>query len=233
MDKRRIKAVLFVVVFLLVMAVAVNLLVDMQNAREDVNVGDFAPSIVTPPVQTQDVYAPAATVAPTAQPVATPVPTAEIIVVPTPSPTPVPTPTPAPTPTPIPVGESIGSGVFMSDTGVPMNIRAVWNASIEDAEHVKVTVEVWLDSYQINLIQVNNAVNVSVGDVYKSAGAPAIEWDKNEQIQTLMATTEHILYLPQGNADNFSVAVEYHFGGTYSKKELPVIECGGSIMLAR
>ena len=53
------------------------------------------------------------------------------------------------------------------------------------------------------------------------------------QIDTLMATTEHMLYLPQGSSDSFPVAVEYHFGGTYSKKELPVIECGGSIQLAR
>ena len=72
-----------------------------------------------------------------------------------------------------------------------------------------------------------------MGDVYKSANAPAIEWDKNEQIQTHMSTTEHILYLPQGSADSFPLAVEYHFGGTYSKKELPVIECGGSITLQR
>ena len=51
MDMRRLKAVLFIVVFLLVMAVAVNLLVDMQNTREEVNVSNNAPSIVTPPVE--------------------------------------------------------------------------------------------------------------------------------------------------------------------------------------
>lgn len=240
MDFRRVKAVLFVVVFLLVMAVAVNLLVDMQNTRKEINVGINAPAQVTPPVQTQDVYVtepPVATPAPT--PVPTPAPTEQPVVIPTPEPTeivvatPAPTPTPVPTPTPIPVGQMIASGSFRSDTGVPMNIRADYTAVIEDAEHVKVNVQVYLESYQINLIAVDRAVNVSVGDVYVSSGAPAVEWDQNIQIDTLMASTEHILYLPQGTSDSFPVAVEYHFGGTYSKKELPVIECGGSIALSR
>lgn len=240
MDLRRLKAVLFIIVFLLVMAVAVNLLVDMQNTRKEIDVGSNAPAIVTPPVGAETpipVEVPVASPAPTFAP--TPVPT-EIVVdtpvstpEPTPEPTFAPTPTPVPTPTPIPVGEIIGSGSFASDTGVPMNIRAVWKAAVEDADHVKVTVQVWLDSYQINLIEVNNAVNVSVGEVYRSTGAPAIEWDQNVQIETLLGTTEHVLFLPQGTTDNFPLAVEYHFGGTYSKKELPVIECGGYITLAR
>lgn len=240
MDFRRIKAVLFVVVFLLVMAVAVNLLVDMQNVRQEVNVGINAPAPVTPPVQQSaqpsevpvQTAPPAPVSTPTPQPVATPEPT-EVLVATAP-PTPAPTPTPVPTPTPIPVGEMIGSGSFRSDTGVPMNIRADWMAVIEDAEHVKVTVQVYLESYQINLIAVDRAVNVSVGDVYVTSGAPAVEWDQNVQIDTLMATTEHLLYMPSGSGeDRFPVAVEYHFGGTYSKKELPVIECGGSITLDR
>ena len=238
MDFRRIKAVLFVVVFLLVMAVAVNLLVDMQNTRKEINVGINAPAQATPPVQTQDVYTGEQPVS-TAAPALTPAPTEQPVIIPTPQPTeivvatPEPTPSPVPTPTPIPVGQMIGSGSFRSETGVPMNIRADWSAVIEDAERVKVTVQVYLESYQINLIAVDRAVNVSVGDAYVSSGAPAVEWDQNVQIDTLMATTEHMLYLPQGSSDSFPVAVEYHFGGTYSKKELPVIECGGSIQLAR
>ncbi len=238
MDFRRIKAVLFVVVFLLVMAVAVNLLVDMQNIRQEVNVSNNAPTHVTPPVDMTVQPLPVESPAPTAEIIVTmaPVPTPEPtdVLVATAPPTPVPTPTPEPTPTPIPVGERIGSGSFRSETGVPMNIRADWTAVIEDAEHVKVTVQVYLESYQINLIAVDRAVNVSVGDVYVSAGAPAVEWDQNVQIDTLMASTEHLLYLPAGSgAANFPVAVEYHFGGTYSKKELPVIECGGYIQLSR
>ena len=238
MDIRRIKAVLFVVVFLLVMAVAVNLLVDMQSTRKEVDVSNNAPAPVTPPVVVSDVpvqvQTPVPTVAPTQAPVPTPAPTDVLVATAPPTPTPSPTPTPEPTPTPIPVGEVIGGGSFRSDTGVPMNVRADWTATVEDAEHVKVTVQVYLESYQINLIAVDRAVNVSVGDVYVTAGAPAIEWDQNVQIDTLMATTEHVLYMPSGSgSDNFPVAVEYHFGGTYSKKELPVIECGGSIQLSR
>ena len=238
MDIRRIKAVLFVVVFLLVMAVAVNLLVDMQNTRKEVNVSDNAPSIVTPPVEMTVEPAPVQTAAPAPAPTLAPVPTPEptdvLVATAPPTPEPTPTPTPVPTPTPIPVGETIGKGSFRSDTGVPMNIRADWTAVIEDAEHVKVMVDVYLESYQINLIAVDRAVNVSVGDVYVTSGAPAVEWDQNVQIDTLMASTEHLLYMPSGvGEDTFPVAVEYHFGGTYSGKSLPTVTCGGEITLKR
>ena len=43
----------------------------------------------------------------------------------------------------------------------------------------------------------------------------------------------HTLSLPAGSSDSFPVAVQYQFGGTYSKVELPVIECGGTIELSR
>ena len=39
--------------------------------------------------------------------------------------------------------------------------------------------------------------------------------------------------LSDGQSASFPVQVEYYFGGTYMKKELPVIECGGSITLER
>ena len=39
--------------------------------------------------------------------------------------------------------------------------------------------------------------------------------------------------IPSGSSASFPLAAQYQFGGTYSKVELPVIECGGTIELSR
>ena len=175
----------------------------------------------------------------------TPIPTPSPTPSPTPTPTPTPSPTPTPTPTPIPTattepvqpvipqGEVIGSGSFTSDTGTPLNLRADWTATVLDSERVEVTVNVYLVSYQIEVRELYNAVNVSVGDQYASADSPAIKWENNTRLETLLASTVHTLSLPSGSSASFPLAAQYQFGGTYSKVELPVIECGGTIELSR
>ena len=232
MDKRRIKAVIFILLFLLVMAVAVNLLLDMEKDKREVV---HLPGESAAPAPTE---APAPTPVP-ATPAPTPVPT------PTPEPTrdpyidtpatPVPTlqPLPTPTGTPTPEGEELGTGTFRSETGVGLNVRAEWTANVMDAKHVRVTMQIWLDSYSLHLIQVNNCVNVSVGESYVTANAPAVDIDDNGAHQTLLATTEHVVNLADGESRSFPVQVEYQFGGTYQQQELPVIECGGAIELKR
>lgn len=232
MDKRRIKAVIFILLFLLVMAVAVNLLLDMEKDKREVV---HLPGESAAPAPTE---APAPTPAP-ATPAPTPAPT------PTPEPTrdpyidtpatPVPTlqPLPTPTGTPTPEGEELGTGTFRSETGVGLNVRAEWTANVMDAKHVRVTMQIWLDSYSLHLIQVNNCVNVSVGESYVTANAPAVDIDDNSAHQTLLATTEHVVNLADGESRSFPVQVEYQFGGTYQQQELPVIECGGAIELKR
>ena len=233
MSKGRIKAVLFIIVFLLVIAVAVNLLMDMQSERkaDATPTDDPYASVETQPsvIETaQPTPAIAPSTAPTATPApATPVPTA------TPTPTPVPTATPEPVQPVIPQGEVIGSGSFTSDTGTPLNLRADWTATVLDAERVEVTVNVYLVSYQIEVRELYNAVNVSVGDQYASADSPAIKWENNTKLETLLASTVHTLSLPSGSSASFPLAAQYQFGGTYSKVDLPVIECGGTIELSR
>ena len=194
MNKGRIKAVLFLVVFLLVMAVAVNLLLDMDRERREV------------------VHLPVDTPAATATPVETPAPVE---------------------PEPVPVGQELGSGRFTSETGVAMNVRAEWTANVLDANRVQVTVQVWLDSYSLQITEARSSLNVSVGDSYKTADTPTANYEDNTRHETLLATTEHTLNLSDGQSGSFPVQVEYYFGGTYMKKDLPVIECGGSITLER
>ena len=123
MRKGKIKALLFIIVFLLVMATAIALLLDMEREKKEVQELGYDPYAATP-VPT---LAPTVTPMPVSTIMPTPVPPTPV---PTPPPTPVPTPTPAPTPTPVPVGQVIGSGSFRSETGVPLNVRAGRTGSI-------------------------------------------------------------------------------------------------------
>ena len=232
MDKRRIKAVIFILLFLLVMAVAVNLLLDMEKDKREV-VQLPGESAAPAPTEAPAPTPVPATPAPTPAPTPTPEPTRDPYID-TPA-TPVPTlqPLPTPTGTPTPEGEELGTGTFRSETGVGLNVRAEWTANVMDAKHVRVTMQIWLDSYSLHLIQVNNCVNVSVGESYVTANAPAVDIDDNSAHQTLLATTEHVINLSDGESRSFPVQVEYQFGGTYQQQELPVIECGGAIELKR
>ena len=232
MNKGRIKAVLFLVVFLLVMAVAVNLLLDMdRERREVVHLPVDTPAATETPARTP---APAETPAPVLTPAPTPVPTPAPTPVPTPDPyLNAPSPTPEATPVPVPVGQELGSGRFTSETGVGMNVRAEWKANVLDESRVQVTVQVYLDSYSLQITETRNSLNVSVGDSYKTADTPTVNLEDNAKHETLLAVTEHTVDLSDGQSASFPVQVEYYFGGTYMKKELPVIECGGSITLER
>ena len=238
MARGKIKAVLFIIVFVLAVAIGCNALMDLSTGKEPEVTAD--PFLGTPspdlpltsaaPLETAVPTAtpiPVQTVAPTVAP--TPVPT----IAPTPVPVPTMEPTPVPTPTPAPVGQVLDSGSFRSQTGLPIDIRADWVATVLDSDRVQVQVTVVLESYALQIAEAYKAVNVSVGDQYASCNAPAVDYDGSAKLETVLGTTSHTLYLAQGMSDSFPLAVEYHFGGVYSGEELPVIECGGSIALSR
>ena len=207
MRKGKIKALLFIIVFLLVMATAIALLLDMEREKKEVQELGYDPYAATP--------------VPTLAPTVTPMPVSTIM------PTPVP-------PTPVPVGQVIGSGSFRSETGVPLNVRADWTAGILDANTVGVKVDVYLESYSLQIIASHNAVNISVGDNYQSSDTPDVNIDDNSTLHsTLIATTMHTIPLSGGEARSFPMQVQYLFRGTYFKQEIDTIECGGAIQLAR
>ena len=232
MARGKIKAVLFIIVFVLAVAIGCNALIDLsENKAPEVTADPF---LTTPsPDAGQSGSLPLETAVPTATPipVQTPAPTPAPTAAPTP--VPVPTATPAPTPTLAPVGQVLDSGSVRSQTGLPIDIRADWVATVLDSDRVQVQVTVVLESYALQIAESYNAVNVSVGDQYASCNSPAVDYDGSAKLETVLGTTSHTLYLAQGTSDSFPLAVEYHFGGTYSGEELPVIECGGSIVLSR
>lgn len=228
MNKGRIKAVVLIIVFLLVVAVICSWLTgtdkkDEQPADNTNPPEESSNVIVIDPNSTQST-APATTPAPT------PVPT------PTPTPAPTPTPTPAPTPTPTPTpayGDNLGSGTFKSDTGVPINLKADWSAKTISASQVEVTVKVSVDSYAIHLQAVPYAVKLSVNGEYVTMDAPAVDYDGSAATNTVFGTKTFTVSLSEGSSANIPVAIEWHFGGTYGGQEIDVIECGGTISVSR
>lgn len=221
--KNKITAILFIVVFLLIVAVVFTFFSGLDKKPEE------TPSV--PSAEPSDViidYSPEPS-----QPVQTAAPSA-------PAETPVVTPPPTPTPTPsaepsVPAsyGMELGSGSFKSDTGAKLDIHAEWSAKTISSTQVEVTVKVMLDSYSLHLQGVANSVNINLGGQYVSLDAPAVEYDGSEKLTTELASKTFTVDLAEGQSDNLSLAVEWHFGGSYGNMELPVLECGGTVSLAR
>lgn len=228
MNKGRIKAVLLIIVFLLVVALICSWLTNTDKTEEQPAENTNPPEessnvIVIDPNGTQST-APANTPAPAATPAPTPTPT------PAPTPTPVPTPTPTPTPQ---YGDSLGSGSFKSDTGLPINLRADWSVKTVSASQVEVTIKVSVDSYAIHLQAVPYAVKLNVNGEYVSMDAPAVDYDGSAATNTVFGSKTFTVNLSEGSSANIPVAIEWHFGGTYGGEQLDVLECGGTISVSR
>lgn len=250
--KNRISAILFIIVFLLVVAIVVLFLLGIdKNKAEQLPVieqtdplpvetpganiiigGDPAVPAVT---YTPDTSLPGAVStqapAPTAAPVSTPAPT--------PAPTPVPTaaPTTAPTAAPTFSPRDLKSGTFKSDTKTWLNIHADWTARAVSPTKVEVTVTVYCDSYSLYTSRLANSVHIMVDGQYQSFASPAIEIDENNLTHTELASHTFTIDLAEGESRSFDVNVEWGYGGEYGSPEgrvqLDSLECGGNITLSR
>jgi len=227
MNKRKVLTMLFIVVFLLIVAVICTWLVSSDAAKDD----DSEPAVElpTPPVATEVPVTPAPTAAPvvTQAPAATPAPT------PVPTPTPTPTPTPAPTPTPEPAGTLISSGSFKSDTGVNLNLKVDWQARAISDSQVEITVTVSADSYALHMKGIPGSIMLSVGDQYAVIDSKDVTYDGNALLNTVFGSKTFTVNLASGSEASYALQAEWHFGGSYQKKALDVIECGGTFDVIR
>lgn len=231
--KNKLVAVLFIIVFVLLIVVVCSLLNDDSDISD---VGD---------VRLPDL---SATSEPAAEPsavVATPTPVPA-----TPEPTPELTPEPAPTPDaalpspgvdetlPSPevntsvAGESLGSGSFKSESPVPLNIIARWEAKSVDSSKVSVTVTVSTESYSLQLMA-TKTLHMSLNGEYVTVDVPAVDYDGKEMTENTLGSYTFELDLPAGSSNSYTLAVEWQFGGVYFNQPIDVLECGGTISLAR
>lgn len=252
----RIKVTLFIVLFLLLAAMAVYIL--MGDSERDY----YNPNPIFQTAQTEAPSYTAAPVFPSAEPVQpqlfntpeatspvqpfapAPAPDAVLPAAPTAVPAPTflpiatPAPTPVPTATPQPAGMPLGSGSLASDSGTSLNIRADWSAVTADAGNAEVTVIVYAEHYSLyyNSFQ---SLFVSLGDRSQSLYANEIMTDSNEHQLTELGRTSFTVPLSQGEESMFPLNVEWRYNGVYGKDangvaiELPVISCDGLITLRR
>lgn len=231
--KGRIVAVLFIVVFVLLIAVVFSLLND-SSSTEDISSfriqsqqtdGGIVSQIETPPVT----QAPQTTWLPN--------PTTEPVYVPavTPAPTPVPTPTPAPTPVPVPVNTVIGSGSFESNNaarGKYLDIVANWTATTVSEYQAEVEVVVNTKSWQLESGSFES-VHISLGDQYATCTSNPINYQTAALGINELARHTFTVELPNGASNTYPLQVEWEFGGVYMMEPFPVLECGGTVNLSR
>ena len=166
--KNKLVAVLFIVVFVLLVAVIFSLLNDGQDTTNIDDVRLNATETQSPVITSLPTFAPAEA---TAEPTLLPLPTEA------PTPTPIPTPTPEPTPTPVPVGTDLGSGSFESTSPVQgLNIVADWSAKTVDDSTVAVTVTVSTMSYSLHL-EPARSVNITLAGQYATLDVGAVTYD--------------------------------------------------------
>lgn len=229
--KNKLVAVLFIIVFLLLVAVICSLLTDGQDITNindvRVNTGEEQTSTgvvkpLTTPTPTWETPT-----EPTVEPTLLPLPTVE------PTPTPTPEPTPEPTPTAAPVGTVLGSGSFQSYSPVAgLNIVADWTAETVDDNTVAVKVTVSANSYSLHLDPARS-LNIALGDQYVTLDVHALTYDGNTMAKNELAGTTFNVSLPVGASNSYTLAVEWHFGGAYMNTPIDVFECGGEIALVR
>lgn len=240
MTSGKIKAVLFIIVFLLIVAVVASWFVSREENAEPVD------ELAMPSAEAQGV--PEDTVvtitpAPTAvliTPQPTPIPAPK----PTPAPTPVPTPSPTPAPlfevTPVPsispdfvVGESLGSGRLQTQNGLGIDLIADWSAVAVSADEIRLDVNVSLFSGALYTGEGGRAVLISAGGQYATLEAPLISYDGPGMATHTLGSHSFTLSAPVGQSTAISLVVNWQYNGKYGDVSIPSLECGGTINVAR
>ena len=242
--KGKITAVLFILVFLLVVAVVFTFLTSLDRRREaeanqpagnDVVVTEYTPTPVPVTPEPQQ----AAAVPGQDQGQSTPVTAAPATPAPTPKPAAAVMETPASDAMSAPggvadMGKLLGSGSFSSHTGAHIDIRADWEARVSGDTDISVRVTVYLNSYSIYVNALPNCLNIGLNGQYVALDSPAISYDSNTALLTTeLGSQSFTVQLPAGNSRDLDLQAEWHWGGTYGGEYIPVIECGGTFTLDR
>lgn len=235
MNAQKLKAVIFILVFLLILALIITWATGCDADRRAQEPEETQETEQTQPTPEP----PQDTPVPAQQPTVPTVPTPKPENQPTqpsqpsqPTQTTAPTvPTPVPTPTPLPSGQLLGSGSFHSETGTGLNLICDWKAVSVEGNKAEITLTVSAESYSLHLSDMGNNVFISVGGQPAEMAQPQMAHDGGYTVTTF-GTRTFTLPLNEGT-NNFSVAVEWHFNGSYSGTPLDVIECGTTITLTR
>lgn len=227
--KTALKMVGYIIGFLLMAAglIAIVLYIMGLAGGEDSIITTMPPSQQATPTPEVTPFTPTPTPEITPFIEATPTPTAE------PTPTPSPEPTPSPTPVPDPAGMPLGSGKCSSETGVWLDLDAVWEAETVDSSTAKVTVTANLRSFRLQTGGTRNGLEIMVGDQVTVMDVEALEIETEEETSTELGKYEFIVKAPKGQATILPLEVNWYFGGTYSGQQLDKVSAIGQITLNR
>lgn len=225
--KSALKLVGYIIAFLLMAAGLVAIVLYIMGLGSN----DFDIITTMPPVITADPDELHATPTPSPQP--TPTPFIEVTPSPTPSPTPTPEPTPSPTPTPNPAGKHLGSDTLTSDTGVYLNIDAIWNAVTASADTAEVTVLVNLRSFSLNTPARKGALVIKLNDQEVVLDVEQMVIDTDVEKTTQMGSHTFTVYAPPGQNTILDLQVSWNFNGTYSGRNIEFVEAKGFVTLIR
>ena len=237
MNFGKVKAVFFILVFFLVLALVVNAALGLDAKKHPVQpeepeqpaqeeIVPEQPAQETPvPIPT---WAPAPTPPPANRPASNPAPQQQPQQQQPQQNTPVAAPTPAPTPAPRPAGQSLGSGGFRSATGAGLELVCDWSAVSAADNKAEVTLTVSIESSTIYLNEWQDCIGLRVGDQTGTMTQPALSYEGGKTTHSV-GTKTFTVSLAGGSS--LPVAVEWHYNGTYSGVALDVIECGGTINL--
>lgn len=128
-------------------------------------------------------------------------------------------------------GEIIGSGTMASNTGVPINLRVDWTAVSISATEVRVTVTVKLEHYQLNTGSRN--VTVSLAGNSESFYGPEIQYNDGGFRSTEMGSRSFVINLAPGETASPVLYAGWSYNGSYSGTQLNVIEVNGNINISR
>ena len=236
MNFGKVKAVFFILVFFLVLALVVNAALGLDAKKhpvqpeepeqtEQTEIVPEQPAQETPvPIPT---WAPAPTPPPANRPASNPAPQQPQQQQPQQN-TPVAAPTPAPTPAPRPAGQSLGSDSFRSATGAGLELVCDWSAVSAADNKAEVTLTVSIESSTIYLNEWQDCIGLRVGDQTGTLTQPALSYEGGKTTHSVGSKT---FTVSLAGGSSLPVAVEWHYNGTYSGVALDVIECGGTINL--
>ena len=229
----KVKMILFLVIFVLLIALVIFAVVGTSSSREYYQSGGtllptLPPKETETPAPSNSVQTGAATpVITTAEPT--------IYIVETPEPTP--EVTPEPTPTPQPAGLQLASGSFDSNTQYKLNIRMDYTASVADDNHVNVVMSVYAKHFTFHYNSYPNLI-LKCGDQTQTVESASINTDDGGYQETLLGTYTFSVNLPAGQSAQIPVSADWRYNGQYGRDadgnymNIDVLSCGGYVTLA-
>ena len=127
----------------------------------------------------------------------------------------------------------LGSGTFSSDTGVYLNLEAMWEAVTGTGSQVNVNVTAQLKTFSLQVPEKPKGLVLSLGDQSVTLPVEPIQEETKDEVIIELGKNTFTVDLPQGSSKTLPLKAEWLFGGTYSGQHLESVIAEGEIVLNR